>query len=217
MTYQPNQLVLFQGDSITDCNRDRSPGVKYNDGPALGLGYPALVAARTLARHPRLGLRFLNRGLSGHRVVDLYARWKMDAINLQPDILSILIGVNDTWHEFSSGNGVEPERFANVYRMMLELTLERLPDVRLVLCEPFILPCGVVTSKWLGDIQQRQQIVRDLARDFGAVFVPFQKMFTEACREAPPEYWLPDGVHPSPAGHARMADLWMESLETFAP
>jgi lysophospholipase L1-like esterase len=216
MTYQPPQLVLFQGDSITDCGRDRSPGVKYNDGPALGGGYAGMVAARSLAEHPGFGLRFLNRGNSGHRVVDLYARWKMDAINLQPDILSILIGVNDTWHEFSSGNGVEPERYAQVYRMMLNLTLERLPDVYLVLCEPFTLPCGVVTPEWMGDMQQRQDIVRDLAGEFGAVFVPFQKMFTEACQEASPEYWLPDGVHPSPAGHARMAELWMKSLETLA-
>lgn len=200
MTYHPDQLVLFQGDSITDCNRDRSPGVKYNDGPALGLGYPGLVAARTYASHPRLGLRFLNRGLSGHRVVDLYARWKMDAINLRPDILSILIGVNDTWHEFSSGNGVEPERYAQVYGMMLELTLERLPAVRLVLCEPFILDCGVVTSAWRGDLQQRQHIVRDLARKFGAVFVPFQKMFAEAGREAPAPYWLPDRRPPFACG-----------------
>jgi lysophospholipase L1-like esterase len=216
MTYQPNQLILFQGDSITDCGRDRSPDVKDNDGPALGCGYAGMVAARSLADHPRLGLRFLNRGNSGHRVVDLYARWKMDAINLQPDILSILIGVNDTWHEFSSGNGVEPERYAQVYRMMLELTLQRLPDVRLVLCEPFILTCGVVIPAWAEDMRQRQRHVQDLAREFGAVFVPFQEMFNEACQHAPAEYWLPDGVHPSPAGHAKMADLWMETLETFA-
>lgn len=174
----------------------------------MGCGYSGILAGALLAQYPSLGLRMLNRGISGNRVVDLYARWKSDGVNLQPDWISILIGVNDTWHEFGGRNGVELDRFEQVYRMLLEYTLKCRPNVRLILCEPFVLPCGVVTAEWEEDIRGRQKIVSRLAAEFKTIHVPFQKMFDEAMKEAAPEYWTGDGVHPSPAGHARMALFW---------
>ena len=142
--------ILFQGDSITDAGRSREPDLPPNTG--LGSGYPLFVAGALLNELPGRGLRFLNRGVSGNRVVDLYARWKIDALNLEPDIISILIGVNDTWHEFGSRNGVEVPRYETVYRLLLSWTREVLPAVKLVLCEPFVLPTGVVREAWLPEI-----------------------------------------------------------------
>ena len=115
------KTILFQGDSITDASRFKEI---ENDGDvfiprAFGSGYANAVAARLLLAHPEKNLRMVNRGISGHRVVDLYARWKIDALNLKPDIISILIGVNDVWHEFSRQNGVEPERFEQIYDMSI--------------------------------------------------------------------------------------------------
>ena len=128
------KLILFQGDSVTDCGRTSSGDPDGN----LGVGYPYFITARLWA--DRLGeeIETVNRGISGNRVVDLYARWKIDALNLNPDVLSILIGVNDTWHEFMYRNGVEVPRYAGFYRKLIDWTREKLPDCKLVLCEPFV-------------------------------------------------------------------------------
>ena len=212
MNIEQCRVFLFQGDSITDCGRDRGAEANANHNTALGPGYAGKIGGALLAEYPGRNLQIFNRGISGHRVVDLYARWKCDAINLAPDVISILIGVNDTWHEFGGKNGVELDRFEQVYRMMLQLTQARLPEVKLVLCEPFVLPTGVVTPDWQVDICGRQEIVARLAQEFGAILVPFQTMFNEALQEAGPEYWTGDGVHPTPAGHARMAAFWRKCV-----
>lgn len=209
---QPNSTILFQGDSITDTGRNREIA-EANRGAALGSGYANLIASYLLQAHPNANLRFFNRGISGNRVTDLYARWKVDGINLQPDLISILIGVNDTWHEFMYGNGVEVARYATIYRMLLDYTKQRLPDVQLVLCEPFVLKCGVVTDDWIAEMDERRQVVRQLAADYGAIFVPFQSMFDEALAQAEPAYWAADGVHPTPAGHRLMADRWLAAVQ----
>ncbi len=208
-----NDLTLFQGDSITDCGRGRDaqkPNVR------LGNGYAMMTAAMLWADRPADALSFLNRGVSGNRIVDLYARIGADIVNLKPDLISILIGVNDTWHGFSSNNGVAVPKYERLYRALLEEIREALPAVRLVLCEPFVLPCGVVTEAWQAEMTERRAVVRELATAFDAIFVPFQSMFDEAMTEAPPEYWAGDGVHPTQAGHVRMARTWVEHV-TPAP
>lgn len=205
--------ILFQGDSITDAGRSREANLAPNTG--LGQGYPLLVAANLLSNRPDRGYNIINRGISGNRVVDLYARWKIDALNLKPDLISILIGVNDTWHEFGSGNGVEVERYGVVYRMLLEWTRQRLPNVKLAICEPFVLPFGAVVDAWLPEIDARRALCATLAKDFDAPLVPFQSMFNDCLREAPADHWLRDGVHPSLAGHQRMAQLWIKTAQTL--
>jgi len=202
--------VLFQGDSITDCGRDRN-ATAVNDG--LGQGYALLVAAQLLESRPGDGLKFLNRGVSGNRIVDLYARIKSEIINLRPTILSVLIGVNDTWHEFGSGNGVAVPKYERVYRECLSEVRVALPNVRFVLCEPFVLRCGVVTDDWMAEINQRRDVVKKLADEFQAVFVPFQTIFDDAVRRAPPTDWAADGVHPTYAGHMLMARTWLKTVE----
>ena len=202
-------LILFQGDSITDCGRPRDfNGI--NGG--LGNGYALMVAAELLSTRPTDNLRFVNRGVSGNRIVDLYARIKADVINLHPQMLSVLIGVNDTWHEFGGQNGVSIPKYERIYRDFLNETLTDLPRVRFVLCEPFVLSCGVVTTAWVAEIQQRREVVKALAREFAAVFVPFQEEFDQAVKLAPPEYWASDGVHPTAAGHMLMANAWLNAV-----
>lgn len=206
----PPSLVLFQGDSITDCGRDKSAdGDLARAGFSLGAGYAAFCAARVRALHPGRAPEFRNLGISGNRIVDLAARAKEHIWNLRPAVLSILIGVNDTWHEFKRGAGVDVPRYERTYRHLLADTRERLPLVRLVLCEPFVLACGEVGPGWREEVDARRGVVARLAAEFGATVVPFQARFDEACAKAPPAYWAEDGVHPTPAGHHLMAEAWL--------
>ncbi|MGB8354785.1 MAG: SGNH/GDSL hydrolase family protein [Chthoniobacteraceae bacterium] len=207
-----SSTILFQGDSITDCGRSRDDS-NANSLGALGMGYAKMVPAQLLAQRPADNLKFYNRGISGNRIVDLYARIKSDVINLKPDIMSVLIGVNDTWHEFGSRNGVPVPKYERVYREFLTEVREALPGIQFVLCEPFVLKCGVVNADWVAEMDQRRAVVKKLADEFGAVFVPFQTMFDKAVTQAAPEYWAGDGVHPSAAGHYLMAQEWLAAVE----
>jgi len=211
MSHPSNQTILFQGDSITDAGRSREQ-LHPNSGHGLGFGYAGQVASGMLARCPQADLKFLNRGVSGNRVTDLLCRWRPDAIHLKPDWISILIGVNDTWHRAKSDCGTTVELYERLYRLLLQETRKELPGVRFVLCEPFALPVGGFEAAWMDELRERSQVVQRLAGEFDAVYVPFQSLFDEATREAPATYWLPDGVHPSPAGHRRMAELWLRSV-----
>ena len=203
-------VILFQGDSITDAGRDRN-ATGANAG--LGTGYALFITAMLRADRPGAGLQCFNRGISGNRIVDLYARIKSDAINLMPQVLSVLIGVNDTWHEFGSQNGVAVPKFERVYREFLAEVRAAVPGVQFVLCEPFVLPCGVVTKDWVAEMDQRRAVVKKLAGEFKSKFVAFQKMFDDAMKQAAPEYWAGDGVHPTAAGHMLMARTWLKEVE----
>jgi lysophospholipase L1-like esterase len=208
---KPGSIILFQGDSISDINRHTNLQ-DANHNRVMGIGFCNYIAARLLRERPTDNLKFYNKAIGGNRIVDLYARWKVDAINLKPDLISILIGVNDTWHAFSKQNGVEPERFEIVYRMMLDYTKQQLPQVQLVLCEPFVYQCGVVTEDWMEEMRQRQQTVKKLAMEFDGRFVPFQSALNKALDYAPPEYWLGDGVHPTLPGHWILSECWYETV-----
>jgi len=205
MLIKANQLVLFQGDSITDCGRLREqPG-------DLGRGYAMIAAARLAAGHPELRVRFLNRGISGNRAIDLVERWKADCIDLKPDWVSILIGINDAWRWMDSGEKTPVERFEASYRRILEATRKEL-GARLVICEPFLLPVPKDLVRWREDLDPKIQVCRKLAREFGAVYVPFDGLFAAATSRREAEFWASDGVHPSEAGHALMAQAWLEEV-----
>lgn len=210
----PGDRILFQGDSITDAGREkgRDGGSGVEGGQHLGSGYAMLAGGRLLADRPADGLTVRNLGISGNRVVDLAARWQEHCWNLRPTVVSILIGVNDTWHQFMREAGVDLPRFERTYRQLLADTRERLPGVRFVLGEPFVLPCGVVGPGWREDVDARRAVVARLATEFSSAFVAFQTVFDHACTLAPAEYWGADGVHPSPAGHQLMADAWLKAV-----
>ncbi len=208
------KTLLFQGDSITDCGRITTGGAGYPLN-LWGAGYPGLIASELLGSRPEEGWNIINRGISGNRVVDLYARWKIDALNLHPDIISILIGVNDTWHGKCTDNGVEVPRYEQFYRMLLDWSLESNPNMKFVLLEPFVLPFGAVQEDWVPEIDQRRAVVRKLSEEYHTAFVPLQSAFHDALKRAPQEYWLVDGVHPQPAGHWLIAQEWFKAAKNL--
>ncbi len=200
-------VILFQGDSITDCGRNRT-AAEPNTADALGTGYPLLVASTALAAHPHRGLRFYNRGLSGNKVPDLQQRWAVDTLELRPDVLSILIGVNDFWHKLGGGYAGTVQDYEDQYSALLERTRRALPRVRLVVLEPFVLRCGAVDDRWFPEFDARRAAAARVAERARATFVPLQAVFDERARAVPPQYWAADGVHPTPAGHAVIAERW---------
>ena len=209
-----NKRILFQGDSITDALRSREHDF------FLGNGYPTLVSARLGFEEPGK-YTFLNRGVSGNRVVDLYARIKIDLINLKPDVLSILIGVNDVWHEEEIKNGVDAAKFERIYDLLLDEVQEALPGVRLIILEPFVLPGSATENtpehptRWeyfRDETPLRAAAAKRVAERHGATFVPLQHLFDEACKLAEPAYWLRDGVHPTAMGHELIAREWMKAF-----
>jgi len=200
-----SQTLLFQGDSITDCGRDRTLTAS-NQSTALGNGYAFLVASRVLSEDPTISV--FNRGISGNRIPDLQQRWQQDCIALKPSLLSILIGVNDMWHGMQGRYAGSTDDFERGYRELLLHTRTQLPDTRLVLCEPFVARCGAVTSDWFPEFDRRREMVRKLAGEHEATFVEFQRVVDEACQRAPATYWAADGVHPTLAGHYLLAQAW---------
>ncbi len=204
---QKGRVVLFQGDSITDAGRDRN-STKPNDAGALGSGYPLLVTAAVLAARPKDGLQFYNRGISGNKVPDLQQRWQRDTLDFKPNVMSILIGVNDFWHKLDHGYTGTVQDYEQQYTALLDETRRALPDLRLIVLEPFVLRTGAVTERWFPEFDQRRAAAARVAAHAKATFVPLQSIFDEKVRSAPPEYWAADGVHPTAAGHAVIAEHW---------
>lgn len=212
MLIQPNDTVLFQGDSITDCNRDRDLA-EANHPHALGRGYACFAAAMLLGDQPQMNLRIYNRGISGNVVQQMLDRWQADCLDIKPSLLSILLGINDTARPVQNQPDADTvENFDLKYRRCIDAAQQVNPKLRLVLCEPFALQCGNVTEAWKPGLEARQQIVRKLAVDYDAVFVPFQSLFDEMATQAPDTYWLPDGVHPNHGAHMRMARMWIDHV-----
>ncbi len=200
--------VLFQGDSITDADRARF----YPDD--LGRGYAQMAAGWFGARYPERRVRFLNRGVGGDRVADLLARWEADCLALRPDVLSILVGINDTWRAFDSGDPIPTATFEQTYRDLLTRTREALPQTRIILMEPFALPVPPVTDAWRVDLDPKIQVIRRLAQAFGCQFVALDGLFAQAATRREPAFWASDGVHPTPAGHALIAQAWLRAVDT---
>jgi acyl-CoA thioesterase-1 len=200
-------VILFQGDSITDCGRD------INDGYVLGRGYAMMASSWFSALYPEKKVTFLNRGISGNRIQDLEARWQNDCIALAPDWVSILIGINDC---AGSGADVSAQDFAKGfacdYRVILSRTKENFPDVKIILCEPFLLPCPADIQRWRENLNHAIQAVRDIAREYKTLYIPLDGIFAKASTLTESEYWSSDGVHPTLAGHALIAQNWLEAV-----
>lgn len=196
---QNMKTFLFQGDSITDAGRGRE-----EDGYRMGNGYATVASALLGEKYP--GMTFINRGVSGNRIVDLYSRIKFDCINLKPDYMSILIGVNDVWHEVSKQNGVSAEKFEKVYSMYIEEIKEALPDIKIIILEPFVLNGRATQDAWdyfKTETKLRGEAAKRVAQKYGLSFVSLQDKFDEAMEKYNDSaYWTADGVHPTPAGHA---------------
>jgi lysophospholipase L1-like esterase len=205
-------VILFQGDSITDAHRKREDAGVPNDQPGLGTGYAWLAAVELLLEQPKAGLKVFNRGISGNKVFQLAERWDADCLQLKPNVLSVLIGVNDIWHTLNGNYQGTVAIYERDYRALLERTRKALPKVKLVVCEPFVLRCGAVNDKWFPEFDGYRAAARRVAEANRAVFVPFQTMFDEAVKYAPPAHWAADGVHPTSAGAALMAHTWLKAV-----
>ena len=210
-----SKIILFQGDSITDCKRNRE------EDHFRGSGYATMVSGVLGAEAP-FEYKFINRGIGGNRIVDLLARIRRDMVNLKPDYMSVLIGVNDVWHEYTSQNGVSTERFERVYDMIIEELKQELPDLKIMILEPFILP-GSATgntdahpSRWEffnEGVRKNACACKRIAEKHGLVYAPLQEMFDKANENAPDGYWLFDGVHPTAAGHELIKRAWLKGFE----
>lgn len=205
--------LLFQGDSITDAGRDKNKE-NPNDPRSLGLGYAFLAASALLKKLPAKNLTIYNRGISGNKVFQLAERWQKDCLDLNPDILSILIGINDYWHFRDGKYDGTVEIYENDYRKLLNLTKEKLPNVKLVICQPFaVTDTRAVDESWVAPVKTFQVAAKKIADEFNAIWVPFQEVFDEAVKYAPAKYWTGDGVHPDMPGAQLMAEAWLKAVE----
>lgn len=207
---QPQDRILFIGDSITDAFRKPE---EINDAYQMGNGYAFLVASQLRAQRPADALLFFNRGISGEGLRGLEARWDNDVLALRPDVISVLVGINDTLCAFRGHEVSSPDDVGARYLALLEYTRKVLPDVRFVVCEPFLLRADEITDEKIAHLRERAAAIRQSSTRFGAVFVPFQEMLDAACNIAPPEYWAYDGIHPTAAGHFLLARQWLEVVE----
>ncbi len=205
-----NNTILFQGDSITDSGRKKED-MNPNNPSALGSGYAMIAGSELLFKYPEKSLKVYNKGISGNKVYQLAERWDADCLNLKPDVLSILIGVNDYWHKHDGKYNGTIEVYRNDFRALLERTKKALPNVKLIICEPFAVPdVKAVDKTWYPEFPEYQKAAREMADSFDGAFVPFQSVFDKAVKSAPGSYWTGDGVHPSLAGAQLMAHAWLE-------
>lgn len=209
--------ILFQGDSITDCGRNR------NEFYGMGNGYANLVKASLGTDFPG-EYEFINRGVSGDRIVDLYARIKIDFINLKPDYASIFIGVNDTWHEIARENGVATAKFEKIYSMLIDEIREACPNTKLMIIAPYVLegPSTCDTEEnphrlasFRQDVAEKAAAAKRIAQKYSLPLIELQSAFDEASKLAEPTYWAADGVHPTANGHELIKRLWLETFETM--
>jgi len=211
-TLTKDNIILFQGDSITDSGRDKEDN-SYNNSRALGSGYPMLAGAALLEKYANLNLKVYNKGISGNKVYQLAERWDKDCLAIKPDILSILIGVNDIWHKLDGQYNGTIEIYRNDYIALLERTKKTFPDVKLIICEPFaVRGVKAVDDKWYPEFYYYQKVAREIATQFGASFVPYQKIYDEAQKQAPGVYWTPACVHTTLAGAQLMAQTWLKAV-----
>lgn len=211
MKLRKNEVVLFQGDSITDGNRGRNEDPNH----LLGHGYQYIIGAKMLLDNIDNNIKVYNRGVSGNRIADLYGRWLEDTISLKPTLLSVLIGINDGLFGFYSKTGSSPERFERIYHMLLDEALERCNDMRIVIMEPF---CGKnfagddIRESVCGYIRSIQPVCRRVAEEYDAVYVPLQDIFDRYFESYDHRDFIWDGVHPTIMGQEIIARQWIKCV-----
>ena len=200
--------ILFQGDSITDAFRKPE---ELNPAYQLGNGYAFLVAASLSAKFPGQGFEFVNRGISGNTVADLSARWDRDCLDIEADVVSLLIGVNDPIRAMLESKACDERTFIATYESLLDAVKSRNPQALLILMEPFLLEVGEVTSEWRAHLKPGQEAIAKIAAERQMPLIPLQRIFDRACGRAPASYWTYDGIHPTHAGFSLIAEAWIEA------
>lgn len=200
-----NDLVLFQGDSITDAGRNREISED------LAGGYAGKAAALFRARHPELGVRFLNRGISGDRSSDMLNRWQTDCIDCKPDVISIMIGINDTWRRYDSGLPTTAKEYADNLESALRQAKET--GARIVVISPYLLPAEDKAHWRAEDLDDKQAACKALAEQYADAYLPMDDIFREYLASHPDADCSPDGVHPNDLGAQIIAEHWVELVE----
>jgi lysophospholipase L1-like esterase len=205
MLIHANDTVLFTGDSITDAGRVR------DNADHLGFGYASFIGARLQALLASPELKIYNRGIGGNRVRDLVGRVDADLLALKPTVVSILIGINDVWRRYDAAkDSTDAKAFEKDYRILLEKIRDNL-EARVILLEPFLLHVPEDRYAWREDLNPKIDVVRKLAVEFEAELLPLDGQFAQEAAQAPAAYWAGDGVHPTAAGHALIAESWLEN------
>ena len=213
ITLQKGDVVLFQGDSITDAGRNKANRTP-NTPQMMGTGYVNHAAGDLLFNHTEENLTVYNMGISGDKVPQLADRWDADCISLKPNVLSILIGVNDYWHINPQNSAGNAKQYEDEYRALLKRTVGALPNVKLIIGEPFAVKgLSAVNDSWYPAFDRYREAARKLADEFKAKFIPYQKVYDEALKLAPATYWTHDGVHASVAGAYLMANAWLQAVK----
>jgi len=203
--FKSDDIILFQGDSITDVGRSRE------DDSNLGNGYAMMIRAWYSSIYPDCDALFFNRGVSGNRTKDLQARLKKDFIDLCPTWISILIGINDCWRRYDKNDPTSTEEYEERYRDLLT-KLRQNTRADIILCEPFLLHVTPEIATWREDLDPKIEVVRKLAKEFNTLLVPLDSIFKKASSTHSPEFWSADGVHPTSAGHALIARAWLNEM-----
>lgn len=213
ITLKKEGVVLFQGDSITDAGRKRDHD-EANSSAALGSGYALMAASGLLLKHAGKNLKIYNKGISGNKVFQLADRWDVDCLAIKPDVLSILVGVNDYWHTINNNYKGTVQTYKDDYDKLLSRTMAALPDVQLIIGEPFAVSnVKSVDDKWYPAFDEYRAAARAIADKYQAIFIPYQAIFDKALQSAPGVYWTGDGVHPSVAGAQLMAEAWQQCVK----
>ncbi|TDH27451.1 twin-arginine translocation signal domain-containing protein [Segetibacter sp. 3557_3] len=213
VTIAQDDIILFQGDSITDAGRKKDELNPNNPG-ALGSGYAMIAGSTLLFQHAGKNLKVFNKGISGNKVYQLAERWEKDCLALNPDVLSIMIGVNDFWHTLTNNYKGTVKTYSDDLTKLLDSTKQKLPDLKLIIGEPFaVTGVKAVDDKWFPAFNDYRASAKEVATKFGAVWVPYQSIFDKAQRTAPGVYWTGDGVHPTLAGSHLMAHAWLEAVK----
>ncbi|MCV2232608.1 SGNH/GDSL hydrolase family protein [Acholeplasma manati] len=195
--------LLFQGDSITDCNRNRENPFD------LGHGYVKKIQA-ALPNH-----EVLNRGISGNRTIDLLMRWQKDTLDLKPDVLSIFVGINEVWHYHYDQKVLTPMMYEDYYKNLIKQVKYLLPNTKILLIEPFVFPIGVYQKSWDVELIEEQAIVRKLAQLYDTAFLPLQEILNQKLNEHTMADIADDGVHPTDLGHEIIKDAILDTIKPW--
>lgn len=201
--------ILFQGDSITDAGRDKR---NYHN---MGNGYPLYASKYISEAHPDIDFEFINFGINGNRTGQLFDRLYADGIAFQPDIFSILIGINDIWHRYGNENvkTTDTQIEAN-YRAILERVKSE-TNSKIIMLSPYVLDAED-KAHMKEDLKKVLPIVEKLADEFADVYVPLDKKFEEVLKTQPePKYYSGDGVHPNKNGAEFIGKLYAEAVESL--
>jgi len=211
--------ILFQGDSITEGGRCQDRERRWDKNHQIGHSYAYIVAGKLGSENPGK-YEFINRGVSSDTVQKLEARWEIDALDENPDLLSILVGVNGNGKKngrYSDDFDVHLKSFDDTYRHILDMSFEKNPSLKLIIMEPFTIPVGLYAETY-NDYQpcfaKIQEACAKIAQDYNAVFIPLQKEIEKLAEsDIGAEYWIWDGVHPTESTHWIIAQRWMEAAK----